>query len=98
MVRAGHGWRASSPCSSSTTSFPPHVLDELRRKNPVVHHGRRRHRHHQFLTKEIGNVHLDRHLPAVIALMRVATTWEDLERLMMKAFPARTMPDTLPLP
>jgi hypothetical protein len=78
--------------------LPPHVLDELRRKNPVMHHGRRRHRHHQFLTKEIGNVHLDRHLPAVIALMRVATTWEDLERLMMKAFPARTIPDTLPLP
>src|SRR5262245_41697995 len=78
--------------------LPPGVLDALRRKNPVIRHGRRKHRHHQFLTQQIGNVHLEKHLAVVIVLMRVSPTWLDFERHMMKVFPTRTIPDMLQLP
>jgi hypothetical protein len=39
----------------------PGIKDELRRRNPVVD-GRRKHRHHQFLTQNIGNPRLLHHL------------------------------------
>lgn len=39
----------------------PGVKDELRRRNPVVN-GRRKHRHHQFLTETVGNPRLLHHL------------------------------------
>jgi hypothetical protein len=42
--------------------LPLGVLDELRRKNPIVKDGRREHKHHQFLTENIGNPHLEKHL------------------------------------
>jgi hypothetical protein len=70
--------------------LPVGVLDELKRKNPAVAPGRRRHRHHQFLTDDIGHPHLGRHLAAVIALMRAAPDWRTFERMFNRAFPQNT--------
>lgn len=67
--------------------LPPGVLDELRNKNPKNENGHRRYKHHQFLTPEVGHFHLDRHLIAVITLMRVAKTWEQFDAHLRMMFP-----------
>jgi hypothetical protein len=71
--------------------LPPGVLNELRRKNPVVKN-RRRHAHHQFLTESIGNPHLERHIASVTTLMRAARTWGEFEAMANRALPPRTLP------
>ena len=45
--------------------LPDGVLQQLREKNPLTSGGYRKHRHHQFLTMDIGNPHLERHVAAV---------------------------------
>jgi len=67
--------------------LPPGVLEELKHKNPVVKAGWRRYRHHQFLTMDIGNLHLERHIVAVTTLMRAAKSWPIFRRLFARAFP-----------
>ena len=52
----------------------PGVLDELRRRNPVLPQGWRKNRHHQWFTPEFGTPRLKMHLEAVTALMRAART------------------------
>ena len=68
--------------------LPPGVLEELRRKNPTTESGHRKHRHHQFLTPQIGNPHLEKHLAVVTALMRASPTWGTFRRLLEKAVPS----------
>ncbi len=69
--------------------LPPGVLDELRKRNPPNEKGQRRHRHHQFLTEDIGNPHLEKQLVAVTTLMRAAPNWTNFERMFKRAFPDR---------
>lgn len=66
--------------------LPPGVLDELKQKNPKDERGRRKHKHHQFLTEDIGNPHLERHIASVTTLMRAASNWRNFERLFNRAF------------
>jgi P63C domain len=68
--------------------LPPGVLDELRKRNPVVRKWRRKSRHHQFLTNDIGQEHLRAHLIAVTALMRASTSWREFEVLLERSFPS----------
>jgi hypothetical protein len=74
--------------------LPPGVLNELRRKNPVVD-GRREHKHHQFLTEDIGNPHLEKHLAVVTALMRASPNWGWFKRLLERAIPKPNTPQQL---
>jgi hypothetical protein len=67
--------------------LPPGVLDELKRLNPPNDKGQRRYRHHQFLTEDIGNPHLERQIIEVTTLMRVADDKKTFEGLFRKAFP-----------
>ena len=67
--------------------LPRGVLQQLRQRNPVVKDGWRRHRHHQFLTEDIGNRHLEKHIASVTTLMRIAPNWSSFERLLERAFP-----------
>jgi hypothetical protein len=68
--------------------LPSGVLPELKRKNPPVNEsGYRRWRHHQFLTAETGEPHLDKQIIEVTTLMRVADDKKQFERLFHKAFP-----------
>jgi hypothetical protein len=69
--------------------LPPIVLDELKSRNPVTDGGRRRHKHHQFLTEDIGIPPLDRHLAVVTMLMTLANGKEEFKELFAKAFPKR---------
>lgn len=78
--------------------MPPGVLDDLRRKNPVVTPaGNRRVRHHQFLTEDIGNPHLERHIASVVTLMRVSANWPQFERMFKRAFPGPVIQGELDL-
>jgi hypothetical protein len=67
--------------------LPPGVHDELRRRNPRTEKGYRRHKHHQYLTADTGNVHLDRQVATVTTLMRIAKDKREFEELFERAFP-----------
>lgn len=68
--------------------LPEGVLAELREKNPVLEEKKRRaHKHHQFLTIDIGNPNLERHLSQLIVLMRISRDWQEFEDHMLEAFP-----------
>ena len=71
--------------------LPPGVLEELVEKNPADETGRRKYHHHRFLTPDIGNTHLEKHLSAVIALMRASTSWKGFLKLLERAFPSSTV-------
>jgi hypothetical protein len=75
--------------------LPPGVLEDLQRVNPAVA-GRRRHKHHQLLTVDIGNAHLERHLTGVIALMRASSALPRFLTLLDRVYPH--LGTQLPLP
>lgn len=55
----------------------PGVKKELRARNPrLPETGRRRHRHHQLLSRDVGHPELKAHLAVVTALMRLAPSYE----------------------
>ncbi len=70
--------------------LPPGVLPQLRRKNPTDAVTRRRkHKHFQYLTDEIGNVHLEKQIAAITRLLRATPDgqWRLFESLFNNAFP-----------
>ena len=78
--------------------LPKGVLEVLRKKNPVVTpSGNRRYKHHQLLTEDVGNPHLERHLATVTALMRISSSWREFERYLARAFPEPGGQEELPL-
>ena len=77
--------------------LPEGVLDELRQRNPIVtDNGRRRYRHHQFLSETIGHPHLEKHIAAVTVLMRASPNWGTFKRLFDRAFSSRETQEELP--
>jgi P63C domain len=75
--------------------FPDQILDELKKLNPPNDSGNRPHRFHQYLTLDIGNVNLERHLAQVIVLMRISKTWAEFEDKLYEAFPRYGYPEKL---
>lgn len=70
--------------------LPPGVLDDLRRKNPTDPVTKRRKRKHfQFLTEDVGNPHVDKQITAVTTLLRATPNgqWKFFEILFKQAFP-----------
>lgn len=68
--------------------LPRPVLPKLRELNPTNANGRRRHKHHQYLTVDTGLPHLDGQINSVVALMRAASGDKALfERLLANAYP-----------
>lgn len=67
----------------------PGILEELEKRNPITSPGRRKVKHHQWLSDDIGNPALAQHLHAVIGLMRAADSWEQFMRMMDRSFPKR---------
>lgn len=67
--------------------LPEGVLNELQSQNPIdPSSGRRKFKHHQFLSENIGNPHLEKHLAKVIGLMQASDSWSDFTRLFRKVF------------
>ena len=75
----------------------PGVLDELKLINPPVSPGRRRHRHHQWLTGDVGHPKLKEHLIGVMALMRASPNWTAFQRSLARAYPKMNETMLLPL-
>lgn len=65
----------------------PTLREELEKLNPKDEKGRRKVKHHQFLTDDIGHPKLAEHLYAVLGLMRASSNWEQFYRMMQRAFP-----------
>lgn len=68
--------------------LPPGVIHELERKNPYDPTKRRRkHLHHQLLTKDVGHPHLEKQIVSVTTLLSVSDDWKEFTRLFAKKFP-----------
>lgn len=68
--------------------LPPGVLDELQTRNPTKEGtGKRKWKHHQFLSEDIGQPDLRDHLMQLIALMRISPDWPTFENHLKLAFP-----------
>jgi P63C domain len=68
--------------------LPEGVLGELQKKNPTEPGtGRRKWKHHQFLSEDIGQPDLRDHLLQLIAIMRISKDWRTFERHFEMAFP-----------
>ncbi len=65
----------------------PGVLDELRKKNPKDHKGRRKNKYFQWLTEDVGHPRLREHLSSVITLMKASSSWNQFYRMLQKALP-----------
>lgn len=75
----------------------PGVLQQLKRRNPTDEKGRRKVRHHQWLTEDVGHPRLREHLAAVIALMKASTSWDQFRRALQRALPRYGSTMELPL-
>jgi hypothetical protein len=64
----------------------PSLLTILRQKNPIFH-GRRKVKHFQWLTGEVGEPNLKARLEAIIAVMRISKSWEELKRYINRLYP-----------
>lgn len=69
--------------------LPPHVLEELKRLNPVKNKKtwRREATHHQYLTEDVGQRDLHDHLMQLITVMRISSDWQTFMKNFSKAFP-----------
>ena len=68
--------------------LPEGVLDELKKRNPVLTETKRRAwKHHQFLSENIGQPDLRDLLLQEVALMRAASNWRNFMRLLKRAIP-----------
>lgn len=65
----------------------PGILEELKKKNPKLPSGRRKHKHFQWLTEDIGDPRLREHLASVITLMRASSEWSQFLRMLDRALP-----------
>lgn len=65
----------------------PGILEELKARNPILNNGKRKAKHFQYLTEEIGHPALAQHLYAVIALMKASSNWQSFHKKLEAAFP-----------
>jgi ABC-type iron transport system FetAB ATPase subunit len=65
----------------------PGLLKELETRNPLTETGKRKVKHHQWLTIDVGHPALAEHLAAIIAIMKISNNWEQFERRLTKVYP-----------
>src|SRR5947199_3466048 len=65
----------------------PGILTELRRLNPVDEKGRRKHKHHQWLTEDIGHPALAQPLYAMVGFLRASSNCKDFYEMIQRAYP-----------
>lgn len=78
--------------------LPPGVLEKLRELNPPHERTkRRRWKHHQFLSPDVGQPDLRDHLLQILPLMKISKDWNSFKRHLDIAFPKiGTQIDMLP--
>lgn len=65
----------------------PGILEKLRGLNPPDDKGRRRSKHQQWLTEDIGHPALQRHLAMLIGFERASANWGMFYRMVQRALP-----------
>lgn len=73
------------------TRLAPEILKELKGLNPKNDLGHRTNKYHQFLTEDIGHDALNKHLHAVIGLMKAFKKWKPFYKVLDRAFPIKTV-------
>lgn len=74
----------------------PAVLNELKARNPKNENGNRAHKHHQYLTEDIGHPKLKEHIAGVMAIGRISNNnWGLFMRNLDKAYPKKYQQLTL---
>lgn len=63
----------------------PEIHEELKRLNPTLENGRRKHSHHQLLTVDIGCPALEKQIQKVTTLLSVSDSKEEFEVMMEKS-------------
>lgn len=93
------GWkwpvgRAKTPYLGHITNdivyerLPEGVLQSLRQVNPTDEETKRRKfKHHQFLSEDVGQPDLRDHILQIIPIMKISKTWDGFKRHMDVAFP-----------
>ena len=66
--------------------LPKGVLKALQEANPINESGNRKDRHHQHLSKGIGDSHLEKQVASVTMLMRISSNWPSFMRNFNRAF------------
>ena len=66
----------------------PGILEELEQRNPK-NEGRRKNKHHQWLTDDVGHPALAQHLFGVITLMKASKSWDDFKAMLDESLPKR---------
>ena len=64
----------------------PGIRKELEERNPRTETGRRKVKHHQFLTDNIGHPALEKHIEGVMALMRASSNWSRFKGSLARAY------------
>jgi len=68
--------------------LPTGVLERLRELNPTQEDTKRRkHKHHQFLSVEVGQPDLRDHILQIIPIMKISKDWPSFKRHLDVAFP-----------
>lgn len=74
----------------------PGVLEALQAKNPRAESGHRKHKHHQWLTRDHGSQALHDHLTKAVTLMEVSSTYKGFMSRMDRVTPR--MNQTIDMP
>jgi hypothetical protein len=70
--------------------LPEGVLPKLRELNPTDDETKRRkHKHHQFLSVEVGQPDLRDHILQLLPLMKISKTWEGFKKMVDAVFPKK---------
>jgi len=78
--------------------LPKGVLTELKKLNPPNEEtGRRKYKHHQFLTPNIGHPKLQEIITGTNTLMKISPNWRKFYSLLQRAFPKHGDPLELDL-
>ena len=76
----------------------PKVLEELQKLNPPNEAGNRPHKHHQYLTRDVGHPALSRRLYELIGMSRASDHWDKFYRLVDRIYPKMNSTLLLPMP
>lgn len=70
--------------------LPEGVLTQLQELNPTDEETKRRKfKHHQFLSADVGQPDLRDHILQILPLMKVSKSWDGFKRLLEQAFPKK---------
>lgn len=65
----------------------PGIVSELEARNPEVVPGRRMYKHHQWLSREIGHVALEKHIAQILVVMKLSKDWQHFMANLQRVLP-----------